>query len=329
MDARSDLYSVGIMLFQLLTGRIPFDADSPLAIAYAHVQEEPVAPSSVNRSITPAVDALVARALKKNPNERFPSAQAMHDEIHRIASAGQMGAAPVITGGAPPVSGAGVGATVFPPLDSQAAPGLQGSVQTPYQAGPYGPPTPAPTPMVQPSYGYPQQHAPMGAATPPPYTMSPAHTPPAASGGGKRNTGVIVGAVAVALLAVGGLITALTLNNGDSNADGGDAKASTSAAAGHKGPERDRKMDADKCTSPQTSTLDPGKVQAPDFSYKDILSVKSCIQAAGWKVNTETIDNGQWGQDVVVTQFPAAGVDVDKKNAQFTLQISSGNPPGQ
>lgn len=73
VDARSDLYSVGIMLFQLLTGRIPFDADSPLAIAYAHVQEEPVAPSSINRSITPAMDALVARALKKNPNERFPA----------------------------------------------------------------------------------------------------------------------------------------------------------------------------------------------------------------------------------------------------------------
>ncbi|MFD7015053.1 protein kinase [Streptomyces sp. NPDC059161] len=334
VDARSDLYSVGIMLFQLLTGRIPFDADSPLAIAYAHVQEEPVAPSSVNRSITPAMDALVARALKKNPNERFPSAQAMHDEILRIASSGQMGAAPVITGGAPATSGAGVGATVFPPLDSQAAPGLQGSVQTPYQPGPYGPPTPAPTaPQQQPSYGYPQaaqQPAPMAAQTPPPYTISPAQPSSPASGGSKRNTPVIVGAVAVALLAVGGLVTAVMLNNNDSGGSGGDAKASSSApAAGHKGPERSRTMNTEKCTSPQTSTLDPGKVQAPDFTYKDVLSVKSCLQAAGWKVNVEKVDNGQWGEDVVITQFPAAGVDVDKKEAQFTLQISSGNAPAQ
>jgi hypothetical protein len=141
---------------------------------------------------------------------------------------------------------------------------------------------------------------------------------------------VIVGSVAVALLAVGGLVTAVLLNNNDSGGSGGNAKSSSSApAAGHKGPERERTMDTGKCTSPQTSTLDPGKVQAPDFTYKDILSAKSCIQAAGWKVNTETVDNGQFGQDVVVSQFPAAGVDVDKKNAEFTLQISSGNAPAQ
>src|SRR5205807_10113303 len=96
VDARSDLYSVGIMLFQLVTGRLPFEADSPLAIAYAHVQEEPVAPSSINRSLPPAVDALVARALKKNPNERFPSAEAMRDECLRIAGSGQSGATPLI-----------------------------------------------------------------------------------------------------------------------------------------------------------------------------------------------------------------------------------------
>ncbi|CAM5387762.1 Serine/threonine-protein kinase PknD [Streptomyces alboniger] len=100
VDARSDLYSVGIMLFQLVTGRLPFDADSPLAIAYAHVQEEPVAPSSINRALPAAVDALVARALKKNPNERFPNAEAMRDECLRVAASFQP-AAPSIVPGSP------------------------------------------------------------------------------------------------------------------------------------------------------------------------------------------------------------------------------------
>ncbi|KOG85854.1 serine/threonine protein kinase, partial [Streptomyces varsoviensis] len=116
VDARSDLYSVGIMLFELLTGRLPFDAESPLAIAYAHVQEEASAPSAVNRSVPPAVDALVARALRKNPNERFPSAEAMRDECDRVAGAARTGGAPLIVSGGPPGrSGAGVGSAVFPP----------------------------------------------------------------------------------------------------------------------------------------------------------------------------------------------------------------------
>ncbi len=101
VDARSDLYSVGIMLFQLVTGRLPFDADSPLAIAYAHVQEEPVAPSSINRALPPGVDALVARALKKNPNERFPTAESMRDECLRIAASLQPAAPSIVPGIAP------------------------------------------------------------------------------------------------------------------------------------------------------------------------------------------------------------------------------------
>ncbi len=125
VDARSDLYSVGIMLFQLVTGRLPFDADSPLAIAYAHVQEEPVAPSSVNRSLPPAVDALVARALKKNPNERFPSAAAMRDECLRVAASAPARPPRSSSPGTPAQSGTGVGSAVFPPVD-QATPAPHG-----------------------------------------------------------------------------------------------------------------------------------------------------------------------------------------------------------
>ncbi|TGA96087.1 protein kinase domain-containing protein, partial [Streptomyces palmae] len=178
VDARSDLYSVGIMLFELLTGRLPFDADSPLAIAYAHVQEEPVAPSSINQAIPPAVDALVARALKKNPNERFPSAEAMRDECARVGQGGT-GASPIIISGGPPArSGAGVGSAVFPPVDTP-VPGPQQGVQTPYQpqgqgqfgGGGFGPSTPNPQ-QGFPTAGAPTQAYSSGPSTPPPYGYS-------------------------------------------------------------------------------------------------------------------------------------------------------------
>ncbi|MEU7281861.1 protein kinase [Streptomyces sp. NPDC045431] len=346
VDARSDLYSVGIMLFQLLTGRIPFDADSPLAIAYAHVQEEPVAPSSINRAVTPAMDALVARALKKNPNERFPSAAAMRDECLRLLSAGQTGAPVIVAGGGPVNSGAGVGSAVFPPVDhTTPAPGPH-SVQTPYQTGPgpaatpapgpYGAPTPAP-----PSYGYPQQvHTPApgpGPApyqqTPPPYTIAPQSAPaPGGSGGGRRggNTAVVVGAVVAALIVIGGVVTAVVLSGGEDDpgpAAGGGATASgEQAQAGHKPPERNRTIDKEECTDAREDSDDPQKVQAPSFTYKDVLSVKSCLQAAGWKYSVKEVDNPQYAEDQVISQFPTEGTAVVPGNQTFELTVATGDP---
>ncbi|WP_250302416.1 MULTISPECIES: Stk1 family PASTA domain-containing Ser/Thr kinase [unclassified Streptomyces] len=341
VDARSDLYSVGIMLFQLLTGRLPFDADSPLAIAYAHVQEEPVAPSSINHSVPPAVDALVARALKKNPNERFPSAAAMSDECMRVMAAGRAAAAPVIIGGGPASSGAGVGSAVFPPVDSSLP--QSGQVQTPYQPGPYGPPTPAPVPAPDPSYGYPQQggypapapqpqpYAPQpqyGMQTPPPYTISPAAPARNGSGGGRRNTSVMVGAVVVVLLVVGGVLATMHFNNKkDDNSAAGDPSAGASAKPGHRGPERNRTIDPTKCTSPSAGATDPSKILVPNFQYKDIRSVKDCAQKAGWHLTIQDVPNGQWAQDVIVSQYPAASTNVDPKDLTITVQVSTGDAP--
>ncbi|MER5730987.1 protein kinase [Streptomyces sp. NPDC002138] len=352
VDARSDLYSVGIMLFQLLTGRLPFEADSPLAIAYAHVQEEPVTPSSINRAVTPAMDSLVARALKKNPNERFPTAAAMRDEVLRVLSAGQT-AAPSIVPGAPVSSGAGVSSAVFPPVDSgfQAPP--QQSLQQPYQPSPYGPPTPAAQhQQTPPPHGYayppqqqhtpppvPQQHAqyaPHAPQTPPPFTISPVTQSGSASGGsggssgGDRNTPVIVGAIVVALLAIGGLITALSMNDGGGGTDeptvASSASTSPSAKGGHKGPDTTRTIDPSKCKEAMKSYSDATKVDAPDFRYKNVRSVKECIQAAGWKVTIQTRDEAVYGQDTVLEQLPAASTDVPKNGAEFTLVVSTGDP---
>lgn len=73
VDARSDLYSAGCVLFDLLTGRPPFQGDSPVAVAYQHVREDPPVPSTVNSLVTPQLDAVVARALTKDPADRYQS----------------------------------------------------------------------------------------------------------------------------------------------------------------------------------------------------------------------------------------------------------------
>ncbi|MER7466912.1 Stk1 family PASTA domain-containing Ser/Thr kinase [Streptomyces sp. NPDC097981] len=85
-DARSDLYSVGCMLFELATGTLPFDGDSTMSVLYQHVQQPPPVPSSINPALPPAVDAVVARALSKEPAGRYRSARAMADDVRRVAA---------------------------------------------------------------------------------------------------------------------------------------------------------------------------------------------------------------------------------------------------
>ena len=95
VDARSDVYAAGCVLYELITGEPPFTGDSPVAVAYQHVREDPKAPSSVNPAVSPELDAIVLKALAKGPANRYQSAAEMRSDMVRVLS-GQRPSAPMV-----------------------------------------------------------------------------------------------------------------------------------------------------------------------------------------------------------------------------------------
>ncbi|GIF70425.1 serine/threonine protein kinase [Asanoa ishikariensis] len=96
VDARSDVYAGGCVLFELLCGHPPFVGDSPVSVAYQHVREDPRAPSEINRDVTPPIDAIVLKALSKNPLNRYQSAGEMRADVLRAATGRPVMATPVM-----------------------------------------------------------------------------------------------------------------------------------------------------------------------------------------------------------------------------------------
>jgi serine/threonine-protein kinase len=96
VDARSDVYSVGCLLYELVTGAPPFTGDSPVSVAYQHVREDPRLPSSVNPAIPPELDAILLKALSKNPANRYQSAAEMRNDLLRAMAGQPVEATPVM-----------------------------------------------------------------------------------------------------------------------------------------------------------------------------------------------------------------------------------------
>jgi serine/threonine protein kinase len=99
VDARSDLYSLGIVLYELLAGRPPFTGDSPVAIAYKQVNETPVPPSALNGEVPPALDAVVMKALSKNPANRYQTAAELSADLERAKRGQTVEATPLLPAG--------------------------------------------------------------------------------------------------------------------------------------------------------------------------------------------------------------------------------------
>jgi beta-lactam-binding protein with PASTA domain/tRNA A-37 threonylcarbamoyl transferase component Bud32 len=96
VDARSDVYSMGCLLYELVTGAPPFTGDSPVAVAYQHVREDPRLPSSINPQIPPELDAIVLKSMSKNPANRYQSAAEMRNDLLRALAGQRVEATPVM-----------------------------------------------------------------------------------------------------------------------------------------------------------------------------------------------------------------------------------------
>ena len=106
-DARSDVYSLGVVLYEMLTGRPPYTGDSPMSVAFQHVSTEAPLPSSLNADVSPSLDAVVARAMRKDPVARYQTADEMRADLLSVLKGEEVGMPPLVLPVAVPANGDG------------------------------------------------------------------------------------------------------------------------------------------------------------------------------------------------------------------------------
>jgi serine/threonine-protein kinase len=119
VDQRSDIYSLGVMLYEMVTGRPPFSGDSPVMVASKHVLEQPTPPSKLNRDVAPGLEAVIMKALSKNPDNRYQDADEMRADLERARLGQTVQATPLLPESARTqvIAPSGPPTAVLPPVE--------------------------------------------------------------------------------------------------------------------------------------------------------------------------------------------------------------------
>ncbi len=170
VDGRSDLYSLGVVLYEMLVGEPPFNGDTPVAIAYKHVQEEPVAPSRRGVSLPPSLEAITLKAMAKNPAVRYPTASDFASDLRRYRSGQHQLKKRAAAAGAAATGAMPVQPSLRPQSGgpAPAGPGPRPGPQGPRPGPPSGRPAPGPRPPQGSRPPVPEEATRVNPAAPPP-----------------------------------------------------------------------------------------------------------------------------------------------------------------
>jgi len=324
VDERSDLYSTGVVLFELLTGRPPFKGDSAVAVAYQHVEQIPPTPSSILSDIPHSLDRVVLKALAKNRDDRYRSAAEMLSDLQRVARGMDVGA---------------------PPADSWATEVLPSAGLVGARAA-----VPAATSTVSaPAAGV------SSTSTSLPAVSSDGDAASKAAAARKRRTAIIMTLVVIALLLIGGSVWALSRSAATPEAvsvpnvvglSQADAKSQIEAA-GLEWELNPEKVASDTVEKDSVASTDPaGGAQAekgstvrvtissgPDsVTLPDNLvgmspdEARQAVEALGlkWEVNSSKVASDTVAEGKVAQTNPSPGSKV-KAGQTITAYLSSGS----